>query len=242
MWTWVLKVWEATGGTAGALAIALVAYTAGLLRSTLRELRDAREDRADFKAQVGRLRDESKEQVGRLRDESKEQFDRLRDESKTQFDRLRDESNARADREHDEAKARADREHDEAKAQSREDRALHVRDHAQLSNAIADVSKVVAEQSKQIAALSRTVSEQSKEIVALSMASAEQSKQIAEQSKQIAAVSKAVSELQGDVRVLLDRSNRSSGGKGGTGHPATSYEIAHQAVPTPREEEDGEDE
>ena len=174
MWTGFLKVWEAMDGPLVGVAIALLAYAAGLLRSAWQELRDvkarATEDRAEFKAQL--------------------------------------------DRQRDEANARADRERDESRARSKEDRALYMRENAHLYNAI-------AEQSKQIA---------------------EQSKQIAEQSKQIAALSKAVSALQGDVEVLLDRSARSSGGKGGTGHPAAGYEIAHQAVPTPREEEDGEDE
>ena len=74
-----------------------------------------------------------------------------------------------------------------------------------------------------------------------SKAIAEQSKAIAEQSKAITELFKAVAALQGDVQVLLNRSDRSSGGNVGTGQPTTRYEFARQAAPTPREEEHGKD-
>ena len=167
MWTGFLKVWEAMDGPLVVVAIALLAYAAGLLRSAWQELRDvkarATEDRAEFKAQL--------------------------------------------DRQRDEANARADRERDESRARSKEDRALYMRENAHLYNAIA-----------------------------------EQSKQIAEQSKEIAALSKAIAAIHASVRVLVDRSDRTSGGNVGTDRIANRYELAHQAVPTPREEEDGQDE
>ena len=123
-----------------------------------------------------------------------------REEFKAQCNLGRTEFKAQLDRQRDESNVRANRERDESKAQSREDPALYVRDHAQLSNAVADVSNTVGEQSKSIAT------------------------------------------LQGDVQVLLDRSDRPADGKVGKDRPATRYEIARQAVPAPREEEDGEDE
>ena len=97
--------------------------------------------------------------------------------------------------------ARADRDRGEFKAQAKEYRDLSVREHAQLSKAIAELSRAIAE-------LSKAVAEQSK----------------------------GVATLQVDVQVLLDRSDRSSGGKAGT----TRYEFARQASPTRREEEHGE--
>ena len=90
--------------------------------------------------------------------------------------------------------ARADRDRSEFKAQAKEYRDLSVREHAQVSKAIAELSRAIAEQSKGVAT------------------------------------------LQVDVQVLLDRSDRSSGGKAGT----TRYEFARQASPTRREEEHGE--
>ena len=75
MWTGILKVWEALGGTVGVLAIAVIAYTAGWLRAKLQELQDvkagAKEDRAEFKAQLDRQRDEASARADRERDESK---------------------------------------------------------------------------------------------------------------------------------------------------------------------------
>ena len=177
MWTGIFKVWEAMDGPLGVLAIILLAYTAGFLRGKLQELRDvkarANEDRAEFKAQLDGLREESR-------------------------------------------------------ARSKEDRALYMRENAHLSKQFAEHSKQFAEQSKQIAEQSKQIAEHSKDIAALS-------NQVAEQSKQIAA-------LQGDVQVLLDRSDRSADGNVGTDRTATRYEIARQAVPAPREEEDEEDE
>ena len=123
--------------------------------------------------------------------------------------------------------ARADRDRAEFKAQAKEYRDLSVREHAQLSEKIAEQSEKMAEQSEKMA-------EQSKAI-------AEQSKAIAEQSKAITELFKAVAALQGDVQVLLNRSDRSSGGNVGTGQPTTRYEFARQAAPTPREEEHGKD-
>lgn len=95
--------------------------------------------------------------------------------------------------------ARADRDRGEFKAQAKEYRDLSVREHAQLSKAIAELSKSIAE------------------------------------------LFKAVAAVRGNVQVLLDRSDRSSGGKVGTGQPTTRYEFARLGAPTPREEEHGED-
>lgn len=116
--------------------------------------------------------------------------------------------------------ARADRDRAEFKAQAKEYRDLSVREHAQLSEKIAEQSEKMAEQSKAIAA---------------------QSKSITDLSTAITELFKAVAALQGDVQVLLNRSDRSSGGNVGTGQPTTRYEFARQAAPTPREEEHGED-
>ena len=202
METEILKMWEAMDGPLGVVVVALLAYTAGFLRSTLQELRDAKadakEDRAEFKAQL--------------------------------------------DRQRDEANARADRKRDEAKAQSREDRTLYVRDHVQLSNAIADVSKQIAENSKQIVAPSHQVAENSKRIAENSKRIAENSKRIVKPSHQVAGQSKQIVALQGDAQVLLDRSDSSAGGNLGTDRTATRYELARQEVPTPPDEEDGKDE
>lgn len=136
METEILKMREALDGPLGVVIVALLAYTAGLARSLLQEVRDAREDRAGFKAQ---------------------------------FDRLRDESNARADREHDDTRAR-----------SKEDRALYMRENAQLSSAIAEDSSAIAESSKQIGENFRQIADNSKRIAVLSKQIAEQSKEIAE--------------------------------------------------------------
>ena len=70
---------------------------------------------------------------------------------------------------------------------------------------------------------------------------AAQSKSLTELSKSIAELFKAVAAVRGNVQVLLDRSDRSSGGKVGTGQPTTRYEFARLGAPTPREEEHGED-
>lgn len=66
-----------------------------------------------------------------------------------------------------------------------------------------------------------------------------QSKSLIELSKSIAELFKSVAAVRGNVQVLLNRSDRSSGGKVGTGQPPTRYEFARQAAPTPREEERG---
>ena len=86
--------------------------------------------------------------------------------------------------------ARADRDRAEFKAQAKEYRDLSVREHAQLSETIAEQSKAIAR-------------------------------------------------LQGDVQVLLNRSDRSSGGKVSTGQ--RQVRVRPSGAPTPREEEHGEE-
>lgn len=148
------------------------------------------------------------------------------------------------------------------KAQAKEYRELNSREHAQLSKEIAEVSKEIAEVSKTVAGLTVTVAEltvtaaeQSKSITALSATVADRGKQIAvlsqtvagltatvaDQSKQITALSATVGAVQGDVQVLLDRSDRSLGGIVGTGQPAARYSIARQATPASREDEEAGD-
>lgn len=109
--------------------------------------------------------------------------------------------------------ARADRDRAELMAQIKEDREFNMREHAQLSESLAAQSKSITDLSKAITDLSRAITE----------------------------LVKAVAALQGDVQVLLNRSDSSSGGMVRTGQPTTRYEFARQAAPTPREEEHGED-
>lgn len=113
------------------------------------------------------------------------------------------------------------------KAQAKEYRELNSREHAQLSKEIAEVSKEIAEVSKTVAGLTVTV--------------AELTATVADQSKQITALSATVGAVQGDVQVLLDRSDRSLGGIVGTGQPAARYSIARQATPASREDEEAGD-
>lgn len=56
-------------------------------------------------------------------------------------------------------------------------------------------------------------------------------------SKAVAELSSEVADIKGDVKVLLDRSNRSSGGGAAPDQPTTRYGVAHQATPPPREDE-----
>ena len=189
MWTGILKLWEAAGGTLGTLVIAFLAYIAAAARGVSRELGDVK-DRA------------------------------------------------------------------------KEDREFSARERAQLSQAITEQSKVLAEQSKVLAEhyrvlvehskvldwQSKTLAEHSKTLAEHSKVLAEHSKVLAEhsrvldrQSNALAELSKSVATLQGDVQVLLDRSDRASGGEVGTKPRNARYTIARQAVPTPRGDEEGGD-
>ena len=56
----------------------------------------------------------------------------------------------------------------------------------------------------------------------------------------IADLSDEVAEFKGDVKVLLDRSDRSSGGGAAAEQPGSSYGVAHQAAPPPRDDEEDE--
>ena len=59
-------------------------------------------------------------------------------------------------------------------------------------------------------------------------------------SKAVAELSSEVADIKGDVKVLLDRSNRSSGSGAAPDQPTTRYGVAHQATPPPREDEEDE--
>ena len=119
---------------------------------------------------------------------------------------------------------------------------LSARARAQLSQAINEQFKVLSEHSTVLAQHSTVLAEHSRVLTEQSTVLAGHSRVLAEQSTAITELSKAVAALQGDVQVLLDRSDRASGGEVGTKQRNARYAIARQAVPTPRGDEEGGDE
>ena len=217
MWTAFLQLWEALGGSLGVLFAVLVLFVVIWVCRRVDQRRE--NDQKEFWARVkaereeywARMEAESDERRARAKAESDERRARAKAESDERRTRAKAESDefwARVKAEGDEFWARVKAEGDERRARAR-------------AESDEFWARVRAEGDEFWGKIDRE-REESKE---------RDDRDHARLSSAIAALREDVRVLHGDVRVLLDRSDRPAGDEAGGGQSSRPYQVARQATP-----------
>ncbi len=163
-------------------------------------------------------------------------FQRRENDSKAFWARVDSEREARekqAERDREESREQDERERAEYKEQAdREPKAFEAWDERIRAESKERIDRIRAESKERI---DRIRAESKERIDRIRAESKERIDRIRTESKEqyecaYARLATAVAALQGDVKVLLDRSNRSSGGEP-SGQPSPFDGVAHQALP-----------